>query len=116
MSVKVKAAEMTDVDAVAFEEATFLATHPDRALFPETGVKVTTARRMKSQTRKSKQNRGVNSVLVTRQRYTDKTIRVRFLADRGLLLPVPLMRDKGTGFEVLKGESVAYHVLELLDV
>lgn len=70
MSVKVKAAEMTDVDAVAFEEATFLATHPDRALFPETGVKVT----------------------------------------------VPLMRDKGTGFEVLKGESVAYHVLELLDV
>lgn len=54
--------------------------------------------------------------VVTRLRYTDRTIRVKFLADRILLLPVPLTRDKGAGFEVLKGESVAYHVLQFLDV
>ena len=41
---------------------------------------------------------------------------VRFLADRGLLLPIPLTRDKGTGFEVVEGESVAYHVLQFLNV
>lgn len=34
MSVKVEAAEATDVDAVVFEEAAFVASHPDCALFP----------------------------------------------------------------------------------
>ena len=34
MSVKVKAGEATDVDAVAFEETALLTALPDRALFP----------------------------------------------------------------------------------